>query len=64
MTRPLPQINADIKSESARAINQINKSITVISCLVFALGIWALNQADTHYEAQAKINQEQIAWNR
>lgn len=67
MTRSLPQINADIKahSASANAINAINKAVALIGVLIVALGTFALslNQADTHYEAQAKINQE-VAWKR
>lgn len=67
MTRPLPKINADIKanSASAMAINAINKAVALILVLIFALGTFALslNQAEQHYEAQAKINQE-VAWKR
>jgi hypothetical protein len=66
MTRSLTEINADIKanSASANAINAINKAVALIGVLIAALGIWALGQAEAHYEAQDKINQEQIAWNR
>jgi hypothetical protein len=63
MTRPLPDINADIKahSASATAINAINKAVTLICVLVAALGIWALDQAEQHYQQQDKVNQEVLA---
>lgn len=63
MTRSLPQINADIK-EHTRVVAGINRWLLVIVPLWLCLLGWSINQADTHYEAQAKINQEQIAWNR
>jgi hypothetical protein len=63
MTRSLPEINADKRSEHAKVIVGINWWIFTIGSLWMCLGIWALDQAEQHYQQQDKVNQE-VAWKR
>lgn len=72
-----PTPEADSFAERAKAINarqdaalakyrrQNALAIQAMMVCLFILGIWAINEAEQHYERMAKINQESsIAWNR
>lgn len=59
----LDEINANVEREMAIYRRQFYAAIHLILIGLFVLSIWAVNEAERHYERQALINQERnVAW--
>ncbi|MGV1869748.1 hypothetical protein [Agrobacterium rosae] len=54
------RLDANINVQLATFRRQSAAAIHLMLCGLFALGIWAINEAEQHYKRYALINQENV----